>query len=199
MQIFVTGTDTNVGKTVISSWLALRMNAHYWKPIQTCAPNEEDDAKVVQRIAKLPENRIIPSAYSFNQPVSPHLAAKLAGQAIDFDSFKLPKISPLIVEGAGGVMTPINDDYKIIDLIKKFNILTVIVARSSIGTINHTCLTIEALRSRNIQIWGVIMNGPKNIDNKQAIEKYGKVKVLVEFEHIDNLNYDQLKRAYERQ
>lgn len=199
MQIFVTGTDTSVGKTVISSWLVMRMNAHYWKPIQTCAPHEEDDSQIVQRITNLPANRIIPSIYSFTRPVSPHLAAKLAGQAIDFEAIILPKTSPLIVEGAGGVMTPINDNYKMIDLIKKFNILTAIVARSTVGTINHTCLTIEALRSRNIPIWGVIMNGPKNIDNKQAIEKYGKVKVLAELEHMDNLNYEQLKRAYEPQ
>ncbi len=194
MKFFVTGTDTNVGKTIISSWIALHLNAYYWKPISSSAQNESPDYKIVQNLAQLDDQRIVPCAHSFKTPVSPHLAAAIEDQYIDFDDFVLPNLDPLVIEGAGGVMVPINNDYKIIDIMQKFNIPSIIVARSSLGTINHTCLTIESLKARNIPILGVIMNGEKNYENRQAIEKYGNVKILAEFNILQNVTYESLKK-----
>jgi dethiobiotin synthetase len=193
MQVFVTGTDTDVGKTVIASWLTAHLKAYYWKPIESYSDNRDSDYEIVKKLSNLRDDKIIPCDYSFKTPVSPHLAAKIENRCIDMETLAVPNIAPLVIEGAGGVMVPINDDYKIIDLIQKFNIATIIVARSGLGTINHTCLTIEALRNRNIPILGIIMNGKKNQDNKEAIEKYGKVKVLSEFEPLTKLNFESLK------
>lgn len=194
MKFFVTGTDTNVGKTIISSWIALHLNAYYWKPISSSVQNESPDYKIVQNLAQLDDQRIVPCTHSFKTPVSPHLAAAIEDQYIDFDDFVLPNLDPLVIEGAGGVMVPINNDYKIIDIMQKFNIPSIIVARSSLGTINHTCLTIESLKARNIPILGVIMNGEKNYENRQAIEKYGNVKILAEFNILQNVTYESLKK-----
>lgn len=193
MQVFIAGTGTNVGKTVVSAWLTLHLKAHYWKPIQSFKPSDESDYDTLKRLANLNDDRIISPCYSFKNPLSPHLAAKIENCNIDLDHINISQRSPLVVEGAGGVLVPINYDHMVIDLIKKFNIPVIIVAKSEIGTINHTCLTLEALRSRNLPVLGVIMNGPKNIDNKEAIEKYGNVKVLAMLEPFSKLDYESLE------
>ena len=191
MKIFITGTDTNVGKTLISSWIALHTGFAYFKPIQT-GTNEGSDSLEVQKRSNA---KIYPEVYSYRDPLSPHLAAMIENNVIDMDKIVLPRVSDLIIEGAGGVLVPMNGRYVMVDLIKKLDVPVVVVARTTLGTINHTLLSLEALRSRNIQVLGVIMNGEKNLQNSKAIEFYGRTSVLADFPKLDNVSMSTLQRV----
>jgi len=191
MKIFITGTDTNVGKTLISSWLALHTGFSYFKPIQT-GLKEGSDSSEVQRLANA---KIYPESYAYNAPLSPHLAAKIEAEKIDLEKIILPQENNLIIEGAGGVLVPINDQYLMIDLIKKLGAPVIVVARTSLGTINHTLLSLEALKSRNIPIVGVIMNGEQNSQNSNAIEFYGQTSILTQFPKLEAVNKDTLQNV----
>ncbi|XKL68823.1 hypothetical protein PGB90_006592 [Kerria lacca] len=188
MRVFITGTDTDVGKTTICSWLCLHTQYAYFKPIQTGNTTDVDKKTVKQ----LSNAKIYEEAYSFIKPVSPHLAAKLDNTYIHLENIQLPNESNLIIEGAGGLLVPINDRTFIIDLIQMFDVTVILVARSTLGTINHTLLSLESLRKRNIKILGVIMNGEYNEDNKEAIEFYGQVKVLASFPKVLQVTTDVL-------
>ncbi|MBY0281313.1 MAG: dethiobiotin synthase [Alphaproteobacteria bacterium] len=191
MRIFVTGTDTDVGKTVVSAWLCYHLKASYWKPVQS-GTSEGTDSKTVWDLSK---TEIFPETYSLKAPLSPHLAASLEEVQIDLEKINLPKTDkPLIIEGAGGVMAPLNNKHTILDLIEHLKVPTIVVARSTLGTINHTCLTLQALRSRSLLILGVIMNGPQNSDNKEAIEHFGKTKVLAEIEPLRLLTKEAISQ-----
>jgi dethiobiotin synthetase len=189
MRVFISGTDTNVGKTLISSWLALHTGFAYFKPIQT-GTIEARDSEEVRRLSCA---KVYPEIYSYQHPSSPHLAAKLENDAIDIDRIHLPQTDHLIIEGAGGVLVPINDSYLVVDLIQKLGVPVILVARTSLGTINHTLLSLEALRSRGVKVLGVIMNGEAHRENSNAIECYGKTSVLAEFPRLDIVHYDALK------
>ena len=186
MKIFITGTDTNVGKTVVSSWLAYHYNFNYWKPIQSGDDNGISDTDFLNKVCNDNKNKnikIFDPIYSFPEPVSPHFAAKINGKNIDLSKIiqSIPNEKKLLVEGAGGVLVPLNEKFVMIDLIEALEIPVIIVARSGLGTINHSLLTLEVLRERDIKILGVILNGEKNDENKKAIEYYGKTKVIFEF------------------
>jgi dethiobiotin synthetase len=189
MKIFITGTDTNVGKTLISSWIALHTGFPYFKPIQTGTSYGSDSFEV----QKLSHTKVYPESYAYKEPLSPHLAAKLENGTIDIEKIILPEVNNLIIEGAGGVLVPINDTYLMVDLIKKLGAPVILVARTTLGTINHTLLSIEALRSRNIQVAGVIMNGGQNLQNSNAIEVYGCISVLAEFPKLESVSMNTLK------
>lgn len=176
-QFFITGTDTEVGKTVAAAWLCLKLGASYWKPIQTGAI-EGTDPDTATTLTQGSGIQIFPSTYTFQAPVSPHLAAMVEGCEINFNKLILPATTPLIVEGAGGVMVPLTHKRLIIDLIQYLNLPAIVVARTQLGTINHTLLTLEALRARKIPVRGVILSGPENHDNLWAIETYGNVPVI---------------------
>lgn len=189
MKVFVTGTDTDVGKTTICSWLCLHTNYAYFKPIQTGGPLYSD----TQKVRELSPVITYPETYVFQEPVSPHLAARLEQSHIDIEKIKLPSdTNNLIVEGAGGLYVPLNDDFMMIDLIQKLNIPVILVARSSLGTINHTLLSLNALRVHGISILGIILNGKPNEDNRKAIEFYGKQKVLASFPEVGELSTRKL-------
>ncbi|OUS13685.1 dethiobiotin synthase [Rhodospirillales bacterium 47_12_T64] len=192
--LFVTGTDTEVGKTFVAAALVARLKASYWKPVQT-GPEQDHDTPEIQRLTGIAEQSIYPCSYTFPDPLSPHTAAKRADQTINIDNIRLPSIQRdeyLIVEGAGGAFVPLNDHYMMSDLMVRFNLPVVIVARSGLGTINHTLLTVEALRRRGISLAGVIMNGPENSDNRKAIEQYGRVQVLAELPHCEEVNQNTI-------
>ncbi len=174
MHIFVTGTDTNIGKTIVSSWICLHTGYDYFKPIQS-GSIEGLDSDAVKNIANV---HIHKETYIYKQPLSPHLAAHLENNKIELSNIHLPNVPNLIIEGAGGVLVPLSEDKLMIDLIKQTGASVILVARSTIGTINHTLLSLEALRARDIPILGVIVNGAPNESNNQAIEFYGKIKVL---------------------
>jgi dethiobiotin synthase len=177
---FVTGTDTDVGKTVVSAWLMTHLFANYWKPVQA-GTEPTTDAQTVQRLAELPSDRILAEAYVLPEAMAPHEAARRAGVAIDLARLKPPATGrPLIVEGAGGMLVPLTGNAYVIDLAALLHLPVLVVARSTLGTINHTLLSIEALRRRSLPIAGVVMNGPNTPHNRTAIERYGRVDVIAE-------------------
>lgn len=189
MSVFISGTDTDVGKTTVSSWLALHTGFAYFKPIQT---GSEIDAHEVHKLARC---KVYPEIYRYPLPLSPHLAAELSGDEIDLHRIVAPQGANLIVEGAGGMLVPVTKNALMIDVIKKLALPVIVVARTTLGTINHTLLTLEALRVRKMAVLGVIMNGEPNPHNKRAIESYGDVAVLAEFPKLDEMNYDALKQV----
>lgn len=189
---FITGTDTDVGKSIAAAWAMLHLDADYWKPGQS-GLEPPTDRDVVKSITKFPDDRFHPEAYRLTQPLSPHEAAKRDGIEIDMDAFQLPKTSrPLVVEGIGGLMVPMNKENLVADLIKQLQLPTILVCRSQLGTINHTLLSLEAMRTRNIDVAGVIINGEKTPHNRQAIEEYGRVPVIAEIDHLEKLDKESL-------
>lgn len=187
MQYFITGTDTDVGKTVAAAWMMLQLGASYWKPVQA-GVEEETDEQVVRRLTGFSDSYFWPSTYSLREPLSPHEAARREGATIEMEHFELPKTDdPLIVEGAGGVLVPLNDKALVIDLIAQLGLPVILVARSGLGTINHTLLSLEALRRRNLEVAGVVLNGERQTHNLEAIETYGDIPVLAEITPLSPL------------
>ena len=199
-RFFITGTDTGVGKTVASALLSTALGAIYWKPIQT-GTREGTDSNAVMQMAEISRARTIPEAYRFAPPVSPHLAAKRAGVHIDAGKIRLPRIDrkeSLIVEGAGGVLAPINSRQLMIDLMKRLGLPVLLVSRTSLGTINHTLLSLLALRMASLDVRGVIMAGKENRDNRKAIEHYGGVRVVGWIPLLKRLNRASLLRVFKK-
>jgi dethiobiotin synthase len=186
--LFVTGTGTGVGKTVVSAALLHRYGTlaplRYWKPVQT-GIEQDDDTATVRCLAASPDEQILANGIRLPHPVSPHLAAQLAGVAITIEGLQnfLPARAEAfrwIVEGAGGALVPLNGNDLMIDLMAALSLPVLVVASSALGTINHTLLTLEALRARSICVAGVVMAGERNESNRAAIEHYGSVAVLGE-------------------
>jgi dethiobiotin synthetase len=199
-RYFVTGTDTGVGKTVLSALLCAALDAYYWKPIQTGTEEGTDSGAVVE-LAELPEARIIPEVYRFRQPVSPHLAARWAGERISLESIEMPEIGPgaaLIVEGAGGVLVPVNEKDFMVDLMRQLELPVLLAARSSLGTINHTLLSLGALALEEVEVAGVVLIGEQNSDNRDAIEEYGHVRVVGEIPRLEKMNRSALLEIFDR-
>lgn len=197
-HVFVAGTDTDVGKTVISAILTAGLSANYWKPVQ-CGLDGKSDRELVQEMTRLQDEHFYEETYRFAQPLSPHAAAEIENVVIDMGKIRLPDDSfekTLIVEGAGGLMVPLNDTCFMIDLVKKLGMPVLLVARSTLGTINHTLLSLEALRSRGIAVLGVVMNGPCNRGNREALEKFGKIPVLAEIEKISSIHSVDFAEIY---
>jgi len=198
-DLFVTGTDTHVGKTVLSSLLVAALNGTYWKPIQTGA-SEGTDRQQVMRWAELPESRTVAECYCFDPPVSPHLAAEAAGITIEISRICRPSqipAPPLIIEGAGGVLAPINGSEMMLDLIGKLGAPVVVASRTALGTINHTVLTVRALRGAGVCVKGVVMIGPENQDNERAVERYGAVPVIGRIPLLDRICRSTLVQVFE--
>jgi dethiobiotin synthase len=198
--LFVTGTDTGVGKTVAAAALLHRFREQfalrYWKPIQT-GIEQDDDTAEVGRLTGCGGHELFRSGVRLERPVSPHLAARLSGRPIDLDALVAlvrgeRDSSRWIVEGAGGVLVPVSDTANMADLMTRLGLPVVVVARTALGTINHTLLTLEALRQRAIHAAGVIMIGVPNQDNREAIERYGDVPVLGEMPVIEPMTRDSL-------
>jgi dethiobiotin synthase len=189
MGAFVTGTDTGVGKTLVSAILAQAWTADYWKPLQTGLADEPGDTETVTRLAELAPSRVHAPFCELQASLSPWAAATIENRPIDIRYLSLPPSDhPIIVEGAGGLYVPIDDTFMMIDLALRFGLPIVLVARSGLGTINHTLLSLEALRRRGVYVLGVVMSGVPNPANKAAIERFGNVKVILEIpplEHID--------------
>ena len=165
-RIIIAGTDTNVGKTIVSSLLVNKLNAHYWKPVQCGDLDTGGDSATVKKLSGIKTNRIIPEAYRLKMPASPNQAAAAEGITIDKENLKLPNHEgALVVELAGGLMVPLRDDWLQIDQVKVWNLPVVLVARSGLGTLNHTLLSIEALENRNIKVATLILNGEKHEEN----------------------------------
>jgi dethiobiotin synthetase len=196
-SLFVTGTDTNVGKTVLSALLVSALEAMYWKPIQTGAI-EGTDRETVIKLAAIPKAQTLQESYRFGPPVSPHLAAETGGVRIDLARIQPPNnlVRPLIVEGAGGILVPINDSELMLDLAGRLGFPVMIAARSALGTINHTLLTVRALRSATIPIKGVVMIGPRNRDNERSVERFGGVPLVGWIPLLDKISRQALVQVF---
>jgi malonyl-CoA O-methyltransferase len=197
--VFVTGTDTGVGKTVVAACLVRAWRADYWKPVQTgmAATSDDtiDDTNTVVALAGLSADHVYAPAYALQAPLSPHAAAELEDVAITMDAITLPLTThPLVVEGAGGLLVPLNDREFMIDLMARLALPALLVARSTLGTINHTLLSLSALRSRGLPIAGVVLNGPPNAGNRAAIERFGQARVLAELPPVDPLDRAAIER-----
>ena len=196
----MTGTDTNVGKTVLSSLLCVALRGIYWKPIQTGA-SEGTDRQTVITAAGINSASTVPEVYVFDDPVSPHLAAERARCEISLERIALPATNrgmPLIVEGAGGVMVPINAHQFMTDLMRHLALPVVVAARSTLGTINHTLLSIHCLERAEIQIHGVVLIGPENPENKQAIERYSGKQVIGQIPPLERIDRVSLQSVFDR-
>jgi dethiobiotin synthase len=197
-DLFVTGTDTGVGKTLVSALLVAALNRGYWKPIQTGAV-EGTDRETVKQWTGLSSERSYPESYIFDPPVSPHLAAEWKKTVIDLQRIQRPS-SPdaLIVEGAGGILVPINAGQSMLDLARHLRIPIVIATRTTLGTINHTLMTIAAIREAKLDILGVVMSGPENMDNLRAIERYGNVQVIGWIPWLDHIDVETLRLVFQK-
>lgn len=193
--LFVTGTDTDIGKTIVSTILALGTNSMYWKPVQS-GLDDETDTEFIEKY--LSSERIFKEAFRLKNPLSPNHSAKLDGIEINLNDFIIPNTNDrsLIIEGAGGVLVPLNNSELIIDLIKKIGFPCVVVAKSGLGTLNHTLLTIEALKNRDIPIQGIILNGEKNERNRESIEHFTGVDVILEVPHLSDQSKENLINIY---
>lgn len=197
MSVFVvTGTDTGIGKTVFASALAGALGGHYWKPIQA-GLDPEGDAQTAARLSGLPADRILPEAYRLTTPASPHLAARIDGVAIMLDRLALPAVDgPLVVEGAGGVLVPIREGLLMADLFAYWGRPVILCARTALGTINHSLLSIEALRARGVTIAGIAFIGEANAENERIVPLLGGVRNLGRLPLIDPLDPVALRAAF---
>lgn len=175
MQIFVSAIGTEVGKTVASAVLTKALNATYWKPIQSGAATDSDSKELARLV---PECEILPEQYLLQAPLSPHIAAKMEDVEIQLSDFALPERRKLVIEGAGGLMVPINDQDLMVDLIKKLDLPCVLVANSYLGSINHTLLSIALLKERKIPLLGILFNGENFADNAEIIGKFSEARIL---------------------
>lgn len=197
-SIFVTGTDTDVGKTIVSAGLCLSWPAHYWKPIQAGAEPCTDNETMAQFISK---KDIYPSTYVLKKACSPNQAARTENISIEKNvliNAYGKKCSHLVIEGAGGLLVPFNEKENMLDLITYFGAPVIVVARSGLGTLNHSFLTLKALRASNVNILGIIMVGKPHQDNKRDIETIGNIPVLLELPILKNLNKASLKEHFNK-
>ena len=196
LKLIICGTDTDVGKTLISSFFVRGLKSFYWKPIQSGIETETDSQSIL-RLSGIKKEKILKEAYIFEKPVSPHWAAEIDGKKIDINLLNLPKIDgSIVIETAGGLMVPITRNFLQIDQIRKWNLPVIIVCRSSLGTLNHTLLTIEALKKRNIKILGLIINGEKHLDNPKTLREFSKLPIIAEFPRLNNIDKNNLDRLW---
>ncbi|MCP9930236.1 dethiobiotin synthase [Cyanobium sp. AMD-g] len=198
LQLVVCGTDTDVGKTVVSALLVQGLGAHYWKPVQSGLEDGGDSGRV-QRLLDLPPERLWPEAYRLTAPVSPHWAAERDGLSIDPARLALPAWDgPLVVETAGGLLVPLRRHWLQIDQIAVWGLPVLLVARSGLGTLNHTLLSLEALKRRSIPVLGLVLNGEPHPDNPRTLAALGGVPVLAELPPLDPLDREGLERQWQR-
>ena len=176
-QVIVAGIGTEIGKTVASAILVKALQAAYWKPVQSGYPTDSD----VRTVQELTGNKttFFPSRYNLTEPLSPHTAAEIDGVQIALSDFELPQTTgPLVVELAGGLLVPLNDQDTNLDLIKRLQLPVVLVSKNYLGSINHTLLSVELLKSNGIPILGLILNGETNASGEKFIENYTKLPVI---------------------
>lgn len=196
-QIVVTGTDTGIGKTVFSAGLANLLGAHYWKPIQAGLEGETD-TEVVARLGSLSGDRIVPEVHRLRTPASPYHSAEIDGVRIDADSLAVPDTGgrPLVIEGAGGLMVPLTLGTLYADVFERWRLPAVLCARTALGTINHSLLSIEALRRRHIDILGIAFIGERNAEAESAVCEIGRVRWLGRLPWLAPLRPDTLQVAF---
>jgi dethiobiotin synthetase len=193
--LFVTGIGTNIGKTLISAILVEKLNCDYWKPVQAGELDNSDTIKVRELVSN--NNSVLhPEAYRLTQPYSPHKTAALDGITIDENTIIIPETNnQLLIEGAGGLMVPLNDHFLVIDLIKQLNADVILVSQNYLGSINHTLLSVEALKQRGITIKGIIFNGEENASTEDYITNYTQLPHLGRVPKLPEVNTETVFKA----
>jgi dethiobiotin synthetase len=187
-KYFVTGIGTEIGKTITSAILVEYLKADYWKPIQS-GDLDHSDTNKVQNLVSNTQTKFHPESYRLTQPFSPHYAAQLDDVTISLDEINIPETANnLIIEGAGGLMVPLNQEDLIIDLIKKLDVEVILVSKNYLGSINHTLLSIEALNSRNVPIKGIIFNGESTPASEDIILKRSGLNVIGRILNLENVS-----------
>jgi dethiobiotin synthetase len=189
MRFVVTGTDTDIGKTVFAAGLAGLIGARYWKPVQAGEPGDRET------VAELAGVETVPEVYRLKLAASPHQGAAEESVVIDADKLTPPD-GPLVIEGAGGLMVPLTRDMLFIDVFARWKLPVVLCARTKLGTINHALLSLEALRARDIPICGVAFIGDANAESEDIIAEKGRVKRLGRLPHITPLTPTRLQAEF---
>ncbi|WP_035672451.1 dethiobiotin synthase [Flavobacterium sp. 83] len=197
-RIFITGIGTNIGKTVVSAIVTEYLNADYWKPIQSGDLMDSDTMKVKTLISN---NKSVfhPEKYRLSQPLSPHAAAKRDGVAIKLEDFILPETeNHLVIEGAGGLMVPLNNEILIADLIQHLNASVLLVSQNYLGSINHTLLTIQELKRRNITIIGIVINGESTPETEAFVMQYSNLPIIFRVENESSIDQNTVLKYAEK-
>lgn len=196
-RFVVTGTDTGIGKTVFSAALTAALDGYYWKPVQS-GLDAETDSEAVARLVDLPQSRILPEVYKLSAPLSPHQSAALDGRAISAAALTVPATDrPLVIEGAGGLLVPLSDDLVFADIFARWKIPVILCARTNLGTINHTLLSVEALKHRRTPIGGIAFIGDENIETQRIIARMSGVRILGRLPLLPSFSEGELIHAFE--
>lgn len=196
LRFVVTGTDTGIGKTLFSAALTDALPGYYWKPVQS-GLDEETDSETVARLGRVPSDRMLPEAYRLVTPASPHLAARIDGVTIEPEKLVPPVTdAPLVIEGAGGLMVPLTDGAVYADVFARWQIPVILCARTALGTINHTLLSLEALKGRAIPVFGIVFIGDENRDTQEIIVKLGGTRSLGRLPRLASVTPDTLRQAF---
>jgi dethiobiotin synthetase len=195
-RFVISATDTDVGKTVFAAALAGAIGASYWKPIQ-CGLEDGGDVTRVKALSGLPDDRLLPEAYRFALAASPHRAAEAEGVEIDVARLAPPSVdAPLVIEGAGGLMVPVTRRILLIDVLATWGIPVILCARTALGTINHSLLSLAALRARSLPVHGIVFVGDENPDTERTIVEMGNVRRLGRLPFVDPLDARSLATAF---
>ncbi|HSI91185.1 MAG TPA: dethiobiotin synthase [Adhaeribacter sp.] len=196
-RIFVTGIGTDVGKTVVSAILTEALQADYWKPVQS-GSLENTDTQTVQQLVSNARSFFHPEAYRFEAPLSPHAAAKIEDQEIELTKIQVPETeNTLLIEGAGGLLVPLNDRFLILDLVKQLDCPVVVVSRNYLGSINHTLLTLESLKQHRIPVAGLVFNGDPNPETENFILNYTGVPKLFSVPVLPEISKETIRKIAE--
>ncbi len=196
-RFIVTGTDTGIGKTVFAAGLVGALRAYYWKPVQAGVDPDGTDSQRVAALSGAGPTRVLPERYCLSHPLSPHRAAELDGVEIDASSLTLPQVDgPLVIEGAGGVLVPLNRRTLYADLFVRWQLPVILVARTALGTINHSLLSIEALRARGVSLLGAAFVGDQVEDSEATICELGQVRRMGRLPVLAELTRDTLSAAF---
>lgn len=199
LRFVISGTDTGIGKTVFAAALTHALQASYWKPVQS-GLEEETDSEIVERLGGAPRAHILPEAYRLKMSASPHLSARLDKVTID-PALLQPRETraPLVIEGAGGILVPLTNELLFADIFAHWQIPLILCARTALGTINHTLLSLEALRSRAIPVHGLVFIGDEHAENERIITDIGEVRRLGRLPHLPQMAARALHQAFAQQ
>jgi len=193
-RLVVCGTDTDVGKTLVSAVLVQGLQASYWKPVQCGELASGGDSGQVQALTAAKTGRILPEAYKLKQPASPHHAADAEGISLNESQLNLPVVQgSLVVELAGGLLVPLRHDLLQIEMLQRWGLPVVLVTRTGLGTLNHSLLSLEALERRRIHLLGVIVNGQPHPANEASLQSIGKVQILGRIPTLEKVDASAIK------
>ena len=194
MKIAILGIHTGIGKTIASAVIAEAMGAHYWKPVQ--AGNEETDTKVVRSLLTNGEQRVHDEAIVLSQPLSPHAAAAIDGVEIDYTKFEWPDTDKtMLVETAGGILSPMSANTTMADFVAHYELPAILVVQHYLGSINHTLMSIEVLKSRRIHLLGIVINGPANVSSEKFIIQYANTPIVARIPKFDKLDNEAIRKC----